>query len=63
MIMGNPTGKSKQSVGLKFVCLQDKNTRFPELDVFPTSPCRGGIMTVHHFPALVTFVFNLRFLR
>ncbi|KAJ3536142.1 hypothetical protein NMY22_g6167 [Coprinellus aureogranulatus] len=51
MIIGNPTSKSKSSAGLKFVCLQDKNTRFPELDVFPTSPCRGGIMTVHHFPA------------
>ncbi|KAF6747476.1 hypothetical protein DFP72DRAFT_919928, partial [Ephemerocybe angulata] len=31
--------------------LGDKGTRFPELDVFPTTTCRGGIMTVHHFPS------------
>jgi hypothetical protein len=51
MVVGNPTSPSKTAPGLKFVCLQDKGTRFPELDVFPTSPCKGGIMTVHHFPA------------
>ncbi|KAH6909433.1 hypothetical protein BKA70DRAFT_1385655 [Coprinopsis sp. MPI-PUGE-AT-0042] len=51
MIIGNPTSNSKSAPGLKFVCLVDKNTRFPELDNFPTSPCRGGIMTVHHFPS------------
>ncbi|KAF9521307.1 hypothetical protein CPB83DRAFT_932329 [Crepidotus variabilis] len=51
MIIGSPTASTKQAVGLKFVCLQDKGTRFPELDNFPTTPCKGGIMTVHHFPA------------
>jgi hypothetical protein len=51
MVIGNPTADSKQAVGLKFVCLADKGTRFPELDTFPTSSCRAGIMTVHHFPA------------
>lgn len=51
MVIGDPAGQAKQGKGLKFVCLADKGTRFPELDDFPTSPCRGGIMTVHHFPA------------
>ena len=53
MIIGNPTAGTKQSLGLKFVCLINKGTRFPELDTFPSTPCQGGIMTVHHFPALV----------
>ncbi|TEB26879.1 hypothetical protein FA13DRAFT_1737089 [Coprinellus micaceus] len=51
MIIGNPTAGTKQGLGLKFVCLINKGTRFPELDTFPTTPCQGGIMTVHHFPA------------
>jgi hypothetical protein len=51
MLMGNNAATSQQGKGLKFVCLQDKNTRFPELDEFPSTPCPGGIMTVHHFPA------------
>jgi len=54
MVVGNPTQKnsdSKGNPGLRFVCLEDKGTRFPELANFPTRPCRGGIMTVHHFPA------------
>ena len=42
---------AKKHIGLRFVCLNDKNTRFPELPDFPTKPCRGGIMTVHHFPS------------
>lgn len=54
MVVGNPEGDSKQANGLKFVCLVDKLTRWPELDVFPDERCRGGIMTVHHFPAFVT---------
>jgi len=53
MVIGNPTADGKVSNGLKFVCLADKGTRFPELDTFPTSKCRTGIMTVHHFPGLV----------
>ncbi|KAH9897355.1 hypothetical protein F4778DRAFT_771825 [Xylariomycetidae sp. FL2044] len=51
MTVGSPTADSKYGKGLKFVCLQNKGTRFPELDDFPTTKCPGGIMTVHHFPA------------
>ncbi|KAF2748766.1 hypothetical protein M011DRAFT_457477 [Sporormia fimetaria CBS 119925] len=55
MTVGSPTidtlDRAKKNVGLRFVCLQDKGTRFPELPDFPTKPCKGGIMTVHHFPA------------
>ncbi|KAF2261876.1 hypothetical protein CC78DRAFT_619067 [Lojkania enalia] len=55
MTVGSPTtdtlDKARGNIGLRFVCLQDKNTRFPELPDFPTQPCRGGIMTVHHFPS------------
>jgi hypothetical protein len=51
MLLGNNAATTQQGKGLKFVCLQDKNTRFPELDEFPSTPCPGGIMTVHHFPA------------
>lgn len=58
MTVGSPTTDSldaaKKHVGLRFVCLSDKNTRFPELPDFPTKPCKGGIMTVHHFPSFVT---------
>lgn len=51
MVVGNTAATSKVGRGLKFVCLENKGTRFPELDTFPDRPCRGGIMTVHHFPA------------
>ncbi|KAK7959055.1 uncharacterized protein PG986_003909 [Apiospora aurea] len=51
MTVGSPTASSKYGVGLKFVCLQNKGTRFPELDDFPAQRCAGGIMTVHHFPS------------
>lgn len=55
MTVGSPTTDSldlaKKHVGLRFVCLQDKGTRFPELPDFPPKACKGGIMTVHHFPA------------
>ena len=55
MVVGNPTtntlDKAKSNVGLRFVRLENKGTRFPELPDFPTKPCKGGIMTVHHFPA------------
>lgn len=51
MVVGNPGDKVNKQKGLKFVCLQNKGTRFPELNDFPKQPCRGGIMTVHHFPA------------
>ncbi|PKS07414.1 hypothetical protein jhhlp_006017 [Lomentospora prolificans] len=58
MVVGNPGVKTlaeqqanQGAPGLRFVCLQNKGTRFPELTTFPESPCVGGIMTVHHFPA------------
>ncbi|KAK3487885.1 uncharacterized protein B0T23DRAFT_323285 [Neurospora hispaniola] len=55
MTVGSPTtnnlNDAKGHVGIRFVCLTDKNTRFPELPDFPTKPCKGGIMTVQHFPS------------
>ena len=55
MTVGSPTTNTltaaKGHPGLRFVCLQNKSTRFPELPNFPTTKCVGGIMTVHHFPA------------
>lgn len=58
MVVGNPGIANEGDAqgnpsypGLKFVCLQDKGTRFPELDSIPQQACVGGIMTVHHFPA------------
>jgi hypothetical protein len=58
MVVGNPGTKTLAELeanpgapGLRFVCLQNKGTRFPELPGFPTGKCPGGIMTVHHFPA------------
>lgn len=53
MTVGSPVTDSldaaKKHIGLRFVCLSDKNTRFPELPDFPPKACKGGIMTVHHF--------------
>ncbi|PVH80564.1 hypothetical protein DL98DRAFT_491417 [Cadophora sp. DSE1049] len=55
MTVGSPTtstlADAKGHAGLRFVCLTDKATRFPELPDFPAKPCKGGIMTVHHFPS------------
>jgi hypothetical protein len=56
MTVGNVATSSidaaKGHAGLRFVCLQDKGTRFPELADFPAGrQCEGGIMTVHHFPS------------
>ncbi|KAF1994208.1 hypothetical protein P154DRAFT_539782 [Amniculicola lignicola CBS 123094] len=55
MTVGSPgtdsLDKAKGHVGLRYVCLTDKNTRFPELPDFPAKQCKGGIMTVHHFPS------------
>jgi hypothetical protein len=54
MTVGSPTqgadGMTKHK-GLRFTCLDTKSTRFPEIDDFPKKPCKGGIMTEHHFPA------------
>ena len=49
----NTLAAAKSHPGLRFVCLETKGTRFPESPDFPTGPCKGGIMTVHHFPSLV----------
>jgi len=55
MTVGSPStttlAAARGHAGLRFVCLDNKGTRFPELPDFPTKPCKGGIMTVHHFPA------------
>ncbi|CAK7213855.1 hypothetical protein SCUCBS95973_001940 [Sporothrix curviconia] len=55
MTVGSPATSSLAAaeghVGLRFVCLDTKGTRFPELPEFPSRPCKGGIMTVHHFPS------------
>jgi len=52
MTVGTPAGSSSsRHTGLRFVCLETKGTRFPELADFPKRPCKGGIMTVHHFPS------------
>jgi len=54
MTVGSPTqGKDgiTRHKGLRFTCLDNKSTRFPEIDDFPKKPCKGGIMTEHHFPA------------
>jgi hypothetical protein len=55
MVVGNPGTDNLQAArghaGLRFVCLDNKATRFPETPDFPTKPCKGGIMTVHHFPS------------
>ena len=55
MIVGNAGTESlaaaKGHAGLRFVCLDNKGTRFPELPEWPTKQCKGGIMTVHHFPS------------
>jgi len=51
MVVGSAAAGSRVALGLKFTCLEDKLTRWPEYDAFPAGPCKGGIMTVHHFPS------------
>ncbi|CAG8977608.1 hypothetical protein HYALB_00011711 [Hymenoscyphus albidus] len=62
MTVGTPTtdtlDSAKKHVGLRFVCLADKGTRFPELPDFPTKACKGGIMTVHHFRPFSSHMYN-----
>jgi hypothetical protein len=57
MTVGSPTtatlDAAKKHIGLRFVCLQNKGTRFPKLLDFPPKACKGGIMAVHHFPRQV----------
>jgi hypothetical protein len=57
MTVGSPSNTGGH-VGLRFVCLETKGTRFPELPNFPSKPCKGGIMTVHHFPSLVALYYR-----
>ncbi|KAH8201372.1 hypothetical protein TruAng_004455 [Truncatella angustata] len=55
MTVGSPTTDTldgaKNHTGLRYVCLDSAYTRFPELPDFPAKACKGGIMTVHHFPS------------
>jgi len=56
MTVGSPATKDRTTAtdvhhGLRHVCLQTASTRFPEQANFPTAPCPGGIMAVHHFPS------------
>lgn len=55
MTVGSPTTNSLDAAkghhGLRYVCLDNALTRFPELPQFPAKACKGGIMTVHHFPS------------
>ncbi|KAI1333849.1 hypothetical protein F5Y15DRAFT_322246 [Xylariaceae sp. FL0016] len=55
MTVGSPTTDTLEAAkahpGLRYTCLQNALTRFPETPDFPSKPCHGGIMTVHHFPS------------
>ncbi|KXX80586.1 hypothetical protein MMYC01_202709 [Madurella mycetomatis] len=51
MTVGNPSSSSSASPGLRYTCLQDIMTRFPETAELPKQPCPAGIMAIHHFPA------------
>ena len=55
MTVGSPetdtVDGAKGHPGLRYTCLDDVYTRWPESMEFPTKPCPGGIMAVHHFPS------------
>jgi hypothetical protein len=51
MTVGSPTNTAGKHPGLRYTCLQDIMTRFPETAEFPKQPCPAGIMAIHHFPA------------
>jgi hypothetical protein len=51
MTVGAPTVKTGTHPGLRYTCLQNVNTRFPETAEFPNAACPAGIMAIHHFPA------------
>jgi hypothetical protein len=53
MTVGNPVSKdtSTGNPGLRYTCLQEIMTRFPETQDFPKAACPAGIMAIHHFPA------------
>ncbi|KAI1338232.1 hypothetical protein F5Y15DRAFT_417282 [Xylariaceae sp. FL0016] len=51
MTVGSPSSKDGTNPGLRYTCLQNVNTRFPETAEFPKQSCPAGIMAIHHFPA------------
>jgi hypothetical protein len=51
MTLGTPGNKAANNPGLRYTCLQDVMTRFPETPEFPKQPCPAGVMAIHHFPA------------
>jgi hypothetical protein len=51
MTVGSPTTTGGRAPNLRYTCLQNVMTRFPETVEFPTAPCPAGIMAIHHFPA------------
>ncbi|CAI4213472.1 unnamed protein product [Parascedosporium putredinis] len=51
MTVGNPGSTDGTNPGLRYTCLQNVMTRFPETAEFPTAACPAGIMAIHHFPA------------
>ncbi|KAK4663784.1 uncharacterized protein QC763_0079070 [Podospora pseudopauciseta] len=51
MTVGSPTATNGNNPGLRYTCLKDVMTRFPETADFPKEPCPAGIMAIHHFPA------------
>ncbi|GAW17211.1 hypothetical protein ANO14919_066640 [Xylariales sp. No.14919] len=51
MTVGTPLAKDGSNPGLRYTCLQNVNTRFPETAEFPKQACPAGIMAIHHFPA------------
>jgi len=51
MTVGTPGSKTGTNPGLRYTCLQDVMTRFPETPDFPKAACPAGIMAIHHFPA------------
>ncbi len=51
MTVGTPGSTNGNNPGLRYTCLQDVMTRFPETPDFPKAACPAGIMAIHHFPA------------
>src|SRR3954466_16206254 len=51
MTVGTPGNKAGKNPGLRYTCLNEVMTRFPETNDFPKAPCKAGIMAIHHFPA------------
>lgn len=51
MTVGSPSATDGSNPGLRYTCLQDVMTRFPETAEFPKQACPAGIMAIHHFPA------------